>query len=191
MEQRSPTPEEMDQMKAMLRDGMEHGALGVSFGLIYPPCNYFTEAEMTELAKVVAEYNGIAACHIRGEGKTVLAAQEEFISIVKNSGVRGIHSHIKSSGAPEYRNKVPMLLKNIEKARAEGIDLYFDVYPYIASHTTLSVTIVTDSGRNLLARLADPVERAAIKEWDNNHTWWKGDLSWVMIAKCAAYPEYP
>lgn len=190
MEQRNPTPEEMEQMKAMLRDGMEHGALGVSFGLIYPPCNYFTEDEMVELAKVVAEYNGIAASHIRGEGKTVLDAQAEFISIVKRSGVRGIHSHLKTSGAPEYRNKVPTLLKNIEQARAEGLDIYFDVYPYIASHTTFSVTVVPDCGRNLLARLADPAERAAIKEWDEKKTWWKGDLSWVLIAKCAAHPEY-
>jgi N-acyl-D-amino-acid deacylase len=190
MEQRNPTADEMEQMKAMLRDGMEHGALGISFGLIYPPCCYFTTDEMVELAKVVAEYNGIAAAHIRNEGKTALDAQEEFITILKRSGVRGIHSHMKSAGAPEFRNKVPILLKNIEKARAEGIDLYFDVYPYIASHTTLSVSIVPDCGRDLLPRLTDPVERAAIKEWDQTQTWWKGDLSWVLIAKCANHPEY-
>ena len=190
MEQRNPTPEEMEQMKDMLREAMEHGALGVSFGLIYPPCVYFTEEEMTELAKVVAKYNGIAAAHIRGEGATVLKAQEEFINIVKNSGVRGIHSHMKSSGAPAFRNQVPTLIKNIEDARAQGIDLYFDTYPYIASHTTLSVTVVPDSGRELLKRLADPVEREKIKQWNYNETWWKGDLSWVLIAKCAAYPQY-
>lgn len=187
---RKPTEEEMETMKALLREGMEHGALGISFGLIYPPSNYALEDEMVELAKVVAEYNGIAACHIRSEGSAVEEAQEEFISVVRRSGVRGVHSHMKSSGDPQNWGKVHKLLKKLEEVNDEGVEMYFDAYPYVASHTSLSVTVVPDSGRDLLRRLADPEEREKIKEWNRTTKWWKDDLSWVLVVRCAGHPEY-
>ncbi len=190
MDQRAPTPEQMDQMKAYVREAMENGALGISFGLIYPPGCYFKEDEMVELAKVVAEYHGLAACHLRNEGKDVIRAQAEFISVLRRSGCRGVHSHLKSFGSPDSRGQVKILLENIDRANAEGVEMYFDVYPYIASHTTLSVRLVPDCGRDLLSRLADPEEREKIRLWNKNETWWKGDLSGILIASCAAHPEY-
>ncbi len=190
MDQSHPTPDQLEEMKSIVRSAMESGAKGISFGLIYPPGCYFTEDEMVALAKVVAEYQGFVACHIRNEGENVLKAQEEFISVLRRSGCRGVHSHLKSAGSPACRGKVKTLLENIDRANAEGIEMYFDVYPYIASHTTLSVRLVPDCGRDLLRRLEDPAEREKIRRWNEEEAYWKGDLSWILVVRCAAHPEY-
>ena len=188
MEKREPTREEMAKMKELLRDAMEHGALGMSMGLIYPPSSYSTTEELVELGKIVAEYDGVLAAHIRDEGKELIKATEEFIEIVKLSGARGIHSHHKACGNKENWGKVTHSLKLIDKANEEGIEIYCDVYPYIATHTSSSVTFVPDSGQNLLARLEDENERAKMKEWGRAK--WEDDLSWAMVSKCSAYPQY-
>ena len=189
MKQSKPTQQELEKMKDYLRDAMEHGALGISFGLIYPPSCYADTDELIEMAKVVKEYNGIVASHIRGEGMKLAKATKEFLDIVKAADVRGVLSHHKACGEPENWGKVSHTLRMIDEANAEGFDVYCDVYPYVATHTTTSVTFVPDSGRDLLARLADADERQKMKEW-NLEQWWANDLSWTQIAKCAAYPQY-
>ena len=188
MEKREPTNEEMEKMKALLRDAMEHGALGMSMGLIYPPSSYSKLEELIALGKIVAEYGGVIAAHIRNEGAELIKATEEFIEIVKRSGTRGIHSHHKSCGHRENWGKVSHSLRLIDKANEEGTEIYLDVYPYIASHTSASVTFVPDSGQNLTERLKDSSEREKMKEWGRAK--WGGDLSWVQVARCTAYPQY-
>ena len=188
MEKREPTDEEMEKMKSLLRDAMEHGALGMSMGLIYPPSSYSKLEELVALGKIVAQYGGVIAAHIRSESVQLIEATEEFIEIVKLSGARGIHSHHKSSGHKENWGKVSHSLRLIDKANEEGTEIYLDVYPYIASHTSASVTFVPDSGQNLLERLKDAGEREKMKEWGRKK--WGDDLSWAMASRCTAYPQY-
>lgn len=188
MDKREPTHDEMQKMKELLRDAMEHGTLGMSIGLIYPPSCYSKMEELVELAKIVAEYDGVVAAHIRNEGAQLIQATEEFIEIIKKSGARGIHSHHKACGNRENWGKVTHSLRLIDKANEEGTEIYCDVYPYIATHTTASVTFVPDSGQKLLPRLRDENEREKMKEWGRAK--WGDDLSWVQIAVCSAYPQY-
>ena len=119
-EGREPTPEELEKMKAMMRDAMEHGALGVSFGLIYAPGCFAKTNELMEIAKVVGEYHGIAAIHLRSESDQLAAAVRECIEIVRASGVRGVVSHHKVTGLYENWGKVHTTLRMIDQANAEG-----------------------------------------------------------------------
>jgi len=98
MSQEKPTKEELESMKTLLRDAMEHGAIGISFGLIYPPGSYADTDELTELAKVVKEYEGLIAAHIRSESNLLISAVKEFIDVARKSGVRGVLSHHKACG---------------------------------------------------------------------------------------------
>ncbi len=189
MSQEKPTKDELEKMKALLRDAMEHGALGISFGLIYPPSSYADTDELIELAKVVKEYEGLVAAHIRSESNMLVKATKEFIDVVRKSGVRGVLSHHKACGSPENWGKVSHTLRLIDEANAEGLELYLDVYPYEATHTTTSVTFVPDSGRDLMKRLESEDERAKMRE-HNSTMWWVNDYSWVQVAKCEGYPEY-
>ncbi len=189
MSQEKPSEEELQKMKTLLRDAMESGALGISFGLIYPPSRYAETDELVEIAKVVKEYEGIVAAHIRSEGDKLIEATEEFIHIIKESGVRGILSHHKACGGSKNFGKVIDTLKLIDKANAEGTEIYLDVYPYVATATSAAVTFVPDSGRELLERLGNPQEREKIREW-NKTKWWADNWSWVLINKSEGYPEY-
>jgi len=189
-ERRKPTAEELCKMKELLRDGMEHGALGISFGLIYAPGDSAETDELIEIAKVAGEYHGIVAAHIRSESKELVKAVEEFIKIVKESGARGVLSHHKACGNKENWGKVSHTLRMIDKANEEGVEIYCDVYPYTATHTTLSATVVPEIGSfdDLMRRLRDPEERAKLKVWGKKR--FGEDFSWVQIATCKAYPEY-
>ena len=191
---RRATPEEMEQMKALLREGLEAGALGVSFGLIYAPGCFADTEELTELAKVVAEYNGVVAAHIRDEGFRLVRALEEFISVIKASGARGVISHHKA-GNKENWGKITHTLQMVEDACAEGYEIYFDVYPYVASHTSMASSFIpkvyhTEGIAALCRKLDDPEVRAAIKEFQREIRGATEDFSWVLPVKCPAYPEY-
>ena len=188
LDKREATAQELEKMKEHVRDAMDNGALGMSLGLIYPPGSYTTTKELTELAKIVAEYNGVVSAHIRNEGDELIESVEEFITIIRNSGVRGVISHHKACDGEKNWGKVKTTLKMIEQANEEGLEIYCDVYPYIALHTTTSVFLVPDCGQNLLERLKDENERAKMKEWGRAK--WGDDLSWVQLAKCVGYPQY-
>ena len=190
---RRATPEEMEKMKALLREGLEAGAIGVSFGLIYAPACFADTEELIELAKVVAEYHGVVAAHIRGEGATLIRAVEEFISVIRASGARGVISHHKSAGI-EHQGKINHSLRIINEAWEEGLEVYLDVYPYIASHTSLSAAFIpkkhlTEGTAVLCEKLKDPAVRADVKAF-NIDIRGNDDLGWVMPVKCPAYPEY-
>lgn len=189
MENRVPTEEELDQMKSLLREAMEHGALGVSFGLIYPPSCYAQTPELIALAKVVAQYHGLVAAHVRQEGDFLIKSTAEFIKILKEAGVRGIHSHFKSMGKENW-GKVQHALRMLDQANEEGTEIYCDVYPYSASCTSLGVRFVPKEYHSLGLNkvLTDSSTRQQIKEWNLNY--WGEDLSWVMVTQCSAYPQY-
>jgi len=157
--------------------------------VIYAPGRYAQTDELVEMAKVVKEYNGIVAAHIRNEGHRLLEAQDEFYEVVRRTGVRAVHSHFKSASGPSNWGKSKEALEKLDQINREGFEVFCDVYPYVASGTSLSVTLVPDSARNLLPRLRDPEEREKIKSW-NRTTWWKEDLSWVQITHCKNLPQY-
>jgi N-acyl-D-amino-acid deacylase len=187
LENREPTPEELEEMKDIVRRGMEAGALGISFGIYYVPGRYAKTEEMIEIAKVVAEYNGIATSHIRSESEDLITSVEEFLRILRESGVRGVFSHHKSAGKENW-GKCTHSLRMIEEANENGMDVYLDVYPYIASHTSLSSRLVPDPGKEMQKRLADPAEREKMKEYGRAK--WGEDLSWILLAASDIYPEY-
>ncbi len=189
IENRAPTAEELEQMKQHLRIAMDHGALGVSFGLIYTPGCYAQTDELIEIAKVVGERQGIIAAHIRDEGHTLTQAVAEFLAVIRASGARGVLSHHKAIWNVNW-GKVHTTLRMLDQANAEGLDVYCDVYPYTASSTSLSSTFVPANLRALgtVKVLRDPELRAACKAWAQKR--YGEDLSWVQLNNCSAYPQH-
>lgn len=191
-ENREPTAQELESMKAMLREAMEHGALGVSFGLIYAPGCFAKTSELVEIAKVVGQYHGVAAIHLRSESIAMVQALNEFITIVRQSGVRGVVSHHKAAGLQEHWGKIHNTMRMIEQANEEGLEIYMDVYPYTATATKFSSWFIPQSWRAggteaLLKRAQDPVQVAQIREafyakYPN--------MSWAMITGCPGAQEY-
>ena len=193
MEKRAPLEEELERMKELLREALEHGAMGISFGLIYPPGSYADTEELIALAKVAGEYHALVAAHIRDENNFVVRAAEEFIRVVRESGARGVLSHHKST-LKENWGKVNHTLRMIDEANEEGVEVYCDVYPYTASNTSLAVTFIpkefhSPEGTDYRKLLADSETRKKIKE---NQIQKRGndDLSWVQIIGCTGYPQY-
>lgn len=176
-----PSPEEMGQMKDLVREAMEAGYFGMSTGLVYTPGVYADTDEIVELASVVAEYDGMYATHIRGENDTVMEALEEALEIGRRAGVRVQISHLKAMGRHMWGKSV-YLLAAIDKARAEGLDVTFDQYPYNASATGLSAVLppwAQEGGKDeFMRRLRDEESRARMRQDILNGT---GD--WVSMYK--------
>ena len=189
MATREPTEEELETMKELLRDAMDAGAMGVSFGLIYTPSCYATLEELIALAKVAAEKGGMVSAHIRSESDRLEEAVEEFIAVVKACGARGVLSHHKACGFKNH-GKVKRTLKMLERANAEGFDIYCDVYPYTAARTTLSASFIPKEYVNshLPEYLKDPALRAMFRE--KGVARYGEDLSWVMLNVCNYDPAY-
>jgi len=128
-ERNEPTKEELDKMRMLVREAMEQGAFGMTTGLEYAPqWNAYTE-EIIELCKVVAEYGGLYMSHIRSEDYYFLDAVREFIRICRETGVRGCISHIKVCCKEHWGDSIEAL-RLLEEARAEGIDIICDLYPW-------------------------------------------------------------
>lgn len=140
MAQRVPTDEEMGQMKELLEEGLEAGAIGLSTGLIYPPGIFATTEELIELAKVVARHGGLYASHIRDEGERLLEAVAEAIRIGEEAGLPVEMAHHKAAGHANW-GLVSDSLRLVEEARARGVDVTVDVYPYTAASTLLAVLL--------------------------------------------------
>ena len=190
---RAPSKDELEKMGTLLREGIAHGALGVSFGLIYPPSCYAQTDELIYLATVAAECGGMIAAHIRDEGDKLIEACEEFLNVIKASGARGVFSHHKAMDKANWGN-VNITLGMIDQAIGEGCDIYCDVYPYTACHTSVSSKFIPKeyhSGGDLaiVKNLTDMETREKIKK-ENIEIFGTDDLSWVLITHCPPYPEY-
>ena len=175
MENRSPTEEEMERMKAYLREAMEAGAIGLSSGLIYPPGVYSDKEELIELCKVVREYDGVYSTHMRNESDGVVEAVREAIDIGRQSGCKVLLSHLKAIGpnGPENAEEIRRL---IEDAHREGIRVINDQYQYNLSSTTLSVLFppfaLKDGVAACINRLLDQKYRETLRKNIEE------DLSW-------------
>lgn len=139
-ENRTATPHEMAQMTVHVVEALDAGALGMSSGLAYEPGNYAPEEELAELAAPVAEAGGVYTSHIRDEGDELEAAVAEAIRVGERSGVAVQLSHHKAAGEPNW-GKVAITLAMIEDARARGVDVTLDQYPYTAGSTLLEQVV--------------------------------------------------
>jgi N-acyl-D-amino-acid deacylase len=161
-ENRPATSDELAQMKALVREGMEDGAWGLSSGLIYPPGMYAPTEELVELARVAAQFGGLYVSHIRGEGQTVFAAVNEVIRIAREAGIRAHISHLKVMGR-ELWGRSGELRALIDTANREGLDVTYDVYPYRAASTVMSALLpgwTYEGGpQALVERMGDPSAR--------------------------------
>ena len=191
-EGRAPTEAELAQMCELVRDAMRAGAIGISFGLAYAPSCYAETEELIALAKAVAEFHGVVSAHIRSEGDRLVQATEEFLRVIRESGARGVFSHHKSAGSKENWGKVNHTLRMIDEANEKGVDVYLDVYPYDASHTSLSATIVPKKYHDggvpaLMEALQSEGKRREIRAFCESK--WS-DFDWIQITICKGYPEY-
>ena len=139
-EKRPPTPGELDQMKALLRTGMEEGAVGLSTSLIYVPSGHASTEEITELAKVAAAYDGMYISHIRNEEDSLLYAVRELIDIAENADIRSEIYHFKASGMDNW-GLLDSAITLVEEARQRGLQVTTDMYMYNASSTGLNVLL--------------------------------------------------
>jgi N-acyl-D-amino-acid deacylase len=187
-EARDASPEEMAGMKDLVYQAMADGAFGVSSGLIYPPGCFTPTAELIELARAAGEKNGIYVSHIRGESDTLVESVAEVIEIGEKAEVSVHISHHKAAGKRNW-GKVNITLQMMEQARCKGLNIGFDVYPYIAGNTSLATVIPAwahDGGKDaLLERLKDPEIRMRLtQEMRNGIPGWEnfaGSAGWENI----------
>lgn len=188
---RAPTTKELQKMKELTKEAMKAGAYGLSSGLIYPPGIFAKTKELIEVAKIAAEYGGIYDTHLRGEGRSLLKSVREAITIGEKAQIPVQISHHKAACKAVW-GKSRTTLKLIENARAKGIDVTVDQYPYKAGATGLINLIppwAHDGGREkLLERLTDAKQRERMRKdivegilgWEN----FAGELGWenVMVS---------
>ena len=172
-----PTPEQLEQMKELVRQGMEDGAVGVSTSLIYPPAVYASTEELIELTRVAGEYGGTYFTHMRNESHAVLDAIHEAITIGEGAGVPVHIYHLKAAGEENWPLMVEALAL-IDSARTAGMDVTADIYPYIRNGIGLGSFLhprhYAEGTSAFLATLADPAVRAELRrevettaDWEN------------------------
>lgn len=177
-EDRPPTADELEGMRGLVRAAMEEGAVGVGSALIYVPASFAQTAELVELARASAAYDGVFTCHLRSEGTRFLQALEELVTIARKTGTRAEIYHLKAAGRQNWDLLEPAI-ERVERARAEGLELTADMYPYTAGATGLDVTMppwVREGGPEAWReRLRDPATRERVEremttptdEWEN------------------------
>jgi len=177
-ENRPPTDQEMKNMRNLVRQAMEEGALGIGSSLIYAPAFYSSTEELIELCKIASDYNGMYISHLRSESNQFLEALEELITISEKAGIRAEVYHLKAGGIKNHY-KMDQAIARIDAARKRGLDISTDMYTYIAGATGLDAHMppwVQEGGYNKwVERLKDPDIRAQVKqemttdtdEWEN------------------------
>ena len=180
---RKPDPAELERMVALVERAMDEGALGLSTGLIYPPCCYADTDELVALCTKVAQKGGVFVVHMRSESDHILDALDEMIDVGRRSGVHVHLSHFKIAGRDNWR-RVGDMLERVRAAQAGGVRITADQYPYVAGSTMFGAILppwAHDGGSEAtLARLASPDERARMRaameqpgpnQWDSFWQW--------------------
>jgi N-acyl-D-amino-acid deacylase len=165
LEDKQPTPEQLEQMRDLVRKEMEAGALGIGTSLIYPPAFYAKTDELIELCKVAAKYQGKYISHMRSEGNQLFESLDELIRISREAGIPAEVYHIKAAGEKNWP-KEDQLLARIEAAQKEGLKITADMYTYTAAGTGLDACLppwTEDGGYPaLFKRLRNPATREKI-----------------------------
>ena len=183
---RRPTDDELAQMKSLVREGMQAGAIGVSTALIYPPAVYATTEEIASLAEVAGEYGGGYYTHMRNEGDRLLEAIDEALEIGASAGTPVHIFHLKAAGKQNW-GKMQLAIAKIKAARAEGRQVTADIYPYVNNGLGIAALIHPRHFANgftaLIQQLDDPAVCAEIRQemeetsgWENwyrhvGHNW--------------------
>ncbi len=177
-ENRAPTAEELERMKALVKQAMEEGAMGIGASLIYAPASYSSTEELIELCKVASEYGGMYITHMRSEGDQIFKAVDETIRISKEANIPAEIYHLKMAGKTNW-NKLDSVVAMIDKARSEGHRITTDMYNYVAGATGLDASMPTwvqEGGMNdWIKRLRDPAIRKKVitemktpsDQWEN------------------------
>ena len=167
LEDKKPTPEQLDEMRELVRREMEAGALGIGSSLIYAPAFYATTEELIELCKVAARYKGKYISHMRSEGNRLIEAVEELIRISREAGIPAEIYHLKAAGQKNW-DKMDQVIAMVEAARSEGLKITADMYTYTAGSTGLDAAMppwALDGGYEaLFKRLEDKATRAKLAE---------------------------
>ena len=172
----APTPEQLEQMKSLVREGMEDGAVGVSTSLIYPPAIYASTDELVALSAVAGEYGGVYFTHMRNESHAVLEAIREAITIGEGAGVPVHIYHLKAAGQRNWP-LMDQALALIDSVRTAGMDVTADIYPYVRNGIGLGSFLhprhyARGTGA-FLATLGDPDLRARLREEVETDSEWE------------------
>lgn len=174
---RAPTAAELDSMRALVRQAMEEGAMGVGSSLIYPPAFFAKTDELIAMCKEAGKYGGGYISHMRSEGNKLYEAVEELITIAKEAHVHGEIYHLKAGGKDNWP-KMDSVIKRIESAQKEGVDIGANIYTYTAGGTGLTASMpptLQDGGfGKLRERLQDAaIRQQTIKDMKTNATSWE------------------
>src|SRR4051794_24758270 len=196
---RPPTDDELGLMQRLLAESLEDGAVGLSSGLIYSPGFYSQTAELVALAEVLRGSGRPYCSHVRGETATLFKAHAEAAEIGERAGVPVQHSHLKAAGRPNH-GRARELLALLEQARARGVEVTGDAYPYDAGSTRMAALLPPwsqEGGRDmLLERLTVPADRDRIKhDFERGIPGWEnlaGAGGWdkVRVSSVDTHPEY-
>ncbi|MCC7032275.1 MAG: D-aminoacylase [Acidobacteria bacterium] len=191
--QRAATPEELEQMKALVRQAMEEGALGLSTSLQYVPDRFASTDEIVELAKVAAEHGGRYLTHQRSESNQIIPSLDEAFAVAERARIPTEVWHLKTAYRANW-GRMPEILAHFRAARARGLDVTANIYPYDRASNGLDACLplwVRDGGTDaMIARLKDPAQRERIKrdmedpnpkDWENQ--WYgSGGASGVLLS---------
>jgi dihydroorotase/N-acyl-D-amino-acid deacylase len=191
--QRAATPDEIEQMKSLVAQAMEQGALGVSSSLQYVPGRFASTDELVELARVAKRYGGIYISHQRSESSQIMPSLDEVFAIAERAAIPAEVWHLKTAYRANW-GRMPSVLTHFEAARARGLDVTFNMYPYDRASNGLDACLplwVREGGlEQMLQRLQDPSLRERIKrdmddpdtkDWENQ--WYgSGGGAGVMVS---------
>ena len=175
---RPPSPAELERMQGLVAHAMEEGAVGVSAALVYAPGFYAATDELVALARAAGEHGGMYISHLRSEGNAWLEAVDELLTVAREADVRAEIYHLKASGRSNW-DKLETVVERVERARADGLHVTADMYPYTAGATGLNGAMppwVQEGGFDAWReRLSQPEVRARVEremttetdEWEN------------------------
>jgi N-acyl-D-amino-acid deacylase len=186
-EDRAPSPDELERMKALVREAMQEGAMGLGTALIYAPAWYADTDELIALASAAAEYGGVYATHLRSEGDRFLEAVEEMLRIAEEAGIAVHIHHLKAAGTENWY-KIDEVIERVEQAQRDGLDVTANMYMYTAASTQLSAVVppwAREGGRRaMIERFENPVMRAEIiREME------RPDPDWENFFQMVASPD--
>jgi dihydroorotase/N-acyl-D-amino-acid deacylase len=189
---RPASPAELDQMRQLVAQAMQQGAMGISTALEYVPDTFASTDEIVELAKVARQYGGVYFTHQRSESDDIFNSLDEVFAIARRANISTTIWHLKTAYRQNF-GKMPEVLHRIQEARAQGLDVAASMYPYTRASNGLTATFppwVSEGGIDqMIARFKDPVQRERIKkEMDQPSTTWEnewlgsgGDGSGIML----------
>jgi len=196
MDNRDPSGEELEQMRGLIDQAMQQGAIGLSTGLLYVPANYAKTEEVIQLAKVASSYGGLYYTHMRDEGRGLLTSVAEAIRIGREAEIPVQIQHHKAAGVAQF-GWSEHTLAMIDSANAEGLDVRHDLYPYTAGSTGSSVIFppwaLAGGQDSLVVRVNDPVTRHQVEQGMRDrlvNEWVGNDLNRIQFRTVPSAPEF-